>query len=85
MNYVPFYFPVGNYIPISQVRDDVAAAFVKEVEWEVTAKLRPYKKMCDLRKVKYLLILRRLSLLFTYVLISLFMNTGPSGDCTDRV
>lgn len=51
MNYVPFYFPVGNYIPISQVRDDVAAAFVKEVEWEVTAKLRPYKKMCDLRKV----------------------------------
>ncbi|KAK4480627.1 hypothetical protein RD792_013705 [Penstemon davidsonii] len=44
--------PMGNYIPISQVRDDVEAAFRKEVEWQVTEKLLPYKKMCIQRKVE---------------------------------
>lgn len=43
--------PVGNFIPISQVRDEVTAAFKKEVEWQVTEKLLPYKKMCSQRKV----------------------------------
>lgn len=44
--------PMGNYIPISQVRDDVAAAFRKEIEWQSTEKLLPYKKMCTLKKVQ---------------------------------
>ncbi|KAK6155935.1 hypothetical protein DH2020_010183 [Rehmannia glutinosa] len=43
---------VGNFIPISQVRDDIAAAFRKEVEWQVTEKLLPYKRMCSQRKVQ---------------------------------
>ncbi|KAK6131825.1 hypothetical protein DH2020_034443 [Rehmannia glutinosa] len=44
--------PMGNFIPISQVRDDIAAAFRKEVEWQVTEKLLPYKRMCSQRKVQ---------------------------------
>lgn len=42
---------MGNFIPISQVRDDVAAAFRKDVEWQATEKLLPYRKMCTQRKV----------------------------------
>ncbi|CAA2968021.1 U-box domain-containing 35-like [Olea europaea subsp. europaea] len=44
--------PMGNYIPISQVRDDVAAAFRKEIEWQSTEKLLPYKMMCIEKKVQ---------------------------------
>lgn len=44
--------PMGNFIPISQVRDDVAAAFRKDVEWQATEKLLPYRKMCTQRKVQ---------------------------------
>ncbi|PIN06760.1 Serine/threonine protein kinase [Handroanthus impetiginosus] len=44
--------PMGNHIPISQVREDIAAAFRKEVEWQVTEKLLPYKMMCTQRKVQ---------------------------------
>ncbi|GFY84398.1 U-box domain-containing protein kinase family protein [Actinidia rufa] len=44
--------PMGNSIPISQVRDDVAAAYRKEVEWQATEKLLPYKKMCTQKKVQ---------------------------------
>ncbi|KAL0304060.1 UNVERIFIED_CONTAM: U-box domain-containing protein 52 [Sesamum radiatum] len=44
--------PMGNLIPITQVRDDVATAFRKEVEWQATEKLLPYKRMCDQRKVE---------------------------------
>ncbi|KAL2543391.1 U-box domain-containing protein 35 [Abeliophyllum distichum] len=44
--------PMGNFIPISQVRDDVAAAFRKEVEWQATDKLLPYKMMCTKKKVQ---------------------------------
>ena len=42
---------VGNSLPISQVRDDVAAAYKKEVEWQTNEMLIPYKKMCAQRKV----------------------------------
>ena len=42
---------MGNFIPISQVRDDVAAAYRKEVEWQAAEKLLPYKRMCSQRKV----------------------------------
>ncbi|KAJ7949484.1 U-box domain-containing protein kinase family protein [Quillaja saponaria] len=44
--------PMGNIIPFSQVRDDVAAAFKKEVEWQTSEMLLPYKKMCTNRKVQ---------------------------------
>lgn len=42
---------VGNSIPISQVRDDVVAAFRKDVEWQTSEKLHPYKMLCTKRKV----------------------------------
>ncbi|XP_007038299.2 PREDICTED: U-box domain-containing protein 35 [Theobroma cacao] len=42
--------PMGNFIPISQVRNDVAAAYKKEVEWQTNEMLLPYKKMCAQRK-----------------------------------
>lgn len=44
--------PMGNRIPISQVRDDVAAAYRKEIEWKTTEMLLPYKKMCIQRRVQ---------------------------------
>ncbi|KAI3458344.1 hypothetical protein Pfo_015007 [Paulownia fortunei] len=44
--------PMGNGIPISQVRDDVAAAFRKEVEWQTSEKILPYKMLCIRRKVQ---------------------------------
>lgn len=48
----PFsYFSVGNSIPISQVRDEVATAFRKEMEWKANEKLLPFKIMCTRRKV----------------------------------
>ncbi|GKV17532.1 hypothetical protein SLEP1_g28025 [Rubroshorea leprosula] len=44
--------PMGNYIPLSQARNDVAAAYKKEVEWQTNEMLLPYKKMCAQRKVQ---------------------------------
>uniref|UniRef100_A0A5B6YJP8 RING-type E3 ubiquitin transferase n=1 Tax=Davidia involucrata TaxID=16924 RepID=A0A5B6YJP8_DAVIN len=44
--------PMGNSIPLSQVRDDVAAAYRKEVDWQTSEKLLPYKKMCAQKKVQ---------------------------------
>nr|CAD1821717.1 unnamed protein product [Ananas comosus var. bracteatus] len=44
--------PVGNYIPISNVREDVASAYKKEMEWRANAMLLPYKKMCSQKKVE---------------------------------
>ncbi|XP_028804840.1 U-box domain-containing protein 35 isoform X2 [Neltuma alba] len=43
--------PMGNFIPISQVRPDVVNAFRKEVEWQKSQMLLPYKNMCDQEKV----------------------------------
>ena len=42
---------MGNFIPISQVRDDVAVAYKKEMEWRTTELLLPYRKLCLIRKV----------------------------------
>jgi hypothetical protein len=42
---------VGNFIPISQVREDVALAYRKEAEWQASNTLLPYKTMCTQRKV----------------------------------
>ncbi|KAK7271561.1 hypothetical protein RJT34_27567 [Clitoria ternatea] len=43
--------PMGNIIPLSQVRNDVATAFKKEVEWQTNQMLHPFKRMCEQRKV----------------------------------
>ncbi|KAG8069589.1 hypothetical protein GUJ93_ZPchr0006g41799 [Zizania palustris] len=43
---------MGNFIPITQVREDVAAAYKKEVEWQASKMLLPYKKMCAQRQVE---------------------------------
>ncbi|XP_058084702.1 U-box domain-containing protein 35-like isoform X2 [Magnolia sinica] len=43
---------MGNYLPISQVRDEVASAYKKEVEWRTTAMLLPYKQMCSQKQVE---------------------------------
>ncbi|KAH1248230.1 U-box domain-containing protein 35 [Glycine soja] len=43
--------PLGNVIPLSQVRNDVATAFKKEVEWQTNQMLLPFKIMCEQRKV----------------------------------
>ncbi|KAL7146587.1 hypothetical protein ABFS83_06G051300 [Erythranthe nasuta] len=42
--------PMGNYIQISQVRDDVAAAFRKEIQSQVSEKLLRFKKMFDQKR-----------------------------------
>ncbi|XP_041994970.1 U-box domain-containing protein 35-like isoform X3 [Salvia splendens] len=34
------------------IRDDVAAAYKKEMEWQAAEKLLPYKRMCSQRKVQ---------------------------------
>uniref|UniRef100_A0A0E0L7K5 RING-type E3 ubiquitin transferase n=1 Tax=Oryza punctata TaxID=4537 RepID=A0A0E0L7K5_ORYPU len=44
--------PMGNFIPITQVREDVATAYRKEVEWQANNMLLPYRKMCAQRKVE---------------------------------
>lgn len=51
-----FLFLVGNLIPVSQVREDVVAAYKKEVEWRTSEMLLPYKKVCAQRKVEISLI-----------------------------
>ncbi|XP_050385376.1 U-box domain-containing protein 35-like [Argentina anserina] len=44
--------PMGNLIPISEVRDDIVAAYRKDMEWQTSELLLPYKKMCALKKVQ---------------------------------
>ncbi|XP_062164279.1 U-box domain-containing protein 35-like [Alnus glutinosa] len=44
--------PMGNSIPLSQVREDVAAAYIKEVEWQTSERLLPYKKLFTQKKVE---------------------------------
>ncbi|KAF5461826.1 hypothetical protein F2P56_017890 [Juglans regia] len=44
--------PMGNSIPISQVREEVAAAYIKDIEWQTSEMLLPYKKLCIQKKVE---------------------------------
>lgn len=44
--------PMGNLIPVSKVRDDVVAAYRKDVEWQTSEKFQSYKTMCTRNKVK---------------------------------
>ncbi|KAJ4706605.1 U-box domain-containing 35-like protein [Melia azedarach] len=43
---------MGNFIPIEQVRDEVADAYKKEIKWQTDRLLLPYKKTCAQRKVE---------------------------------
>ncbi|KAK7859317.1 U-box domain-containing protein 35 [Quercus suber] len=43
---------MGNSIPLSQVREDVAAAYIKEINWQTSQMLLPYKKLCAQKKVE---------------------------------
>lgn len=38
---------MGNYVPVDQVRDDIASAYEKQVEREAQNMLLMYRKMCD--------------------------------------
>ena len=42
---------MGNLIPLQQVREDVATAYKKEVEWQKMEMILPYQKTCKQRKV----------------------------------
>lgn len=42
---------VGNSIPITQVREDVAAAYKKDVEWQTTERMLPFRKIITQKKV----------------------------------
>ncbi|KAK4431686.1 U-box domain-containing protein 52 [Sesamum alatum] len=44
--------PMGTGMPISQVRNDVAAAFRKEVQWQTSERILPYKMLCIRKKVQ---------------------------------
>ncbi|XP_073119782.1 U-box domain-containing protein 35-like [Henckelia pumila] len=44
--------PMGGGIPIAQVREDVAAAYRKEVKWQTREKILPYKTWCERKKVQ---------------------------------
>ncbi|KAL0727064.1 hypothetical protein Bca4012_023157 [Brassica carinata] len=43
--------PMGNTIPISEVRDDVVAAYRQEILWQSEEVLKPYKRMFERKKV----------------------------------
>ncbi|CAK8564789.1 unnamed protein product [Lathyrus sativus] len=43
--------PMGDVLPISQVRNDVAMAFKREIEWQTNHMLLPFKSLCEQRKV----------------------------------
>ncbi|KAJ8425470.1 hypothetical protein Cgig2_001059 [Carnegiea gigantea] len=43
--------PMGNLLPLPQVRDDVAAAYKKEIEWQKTEMILPFQKLFNLKKV----------------------------------
>ncbi|KAF4364939.1 hypothetical protein F8388_020653 [Cannabis sativa] len=43
---------MGNFLPISDVREDIAEAYKTEMHWKTIELLLPYKKMCLQRKVE---------------------------------
>lgn len=45
--------PVGNFIPIEQVRDEVAAAYKQEEKWKTDRLLLPFRNMCAQRRVGF--------------------------------
>ncbi|KAL2920436.1 U-box domain-containing protein 35 [Bienertia sinuspersici] len=49
--------PMGNLIPLPQVRDDVAVAYKKEIEWQRNEMILPYKRMLSQKKVPVELVL----------------------------
>lgn len=55
---------MGNSIPISEVREDIANAYRKEVEWQASEMLRPYKDYCSFKKVSTFTIYFLVQILF---------------------
>ncbi|XP_057249579.1 U-box domain-containing protein 35 isoform X2 [Beta vulgaris subsp. vulgaris] len=49
--------PMGNLIPLPQVRDDVAVAYKKEIEWQRTEMILPFQKALIQKKVSAELVL----------------------------
>lgn len=43
--------PMGNHIPISQLRDDIVSAYRRDIEWQTNAMILPYKEICKRRQV----------------------------------
>jgi len=76
---VPFSLSlVGNFIPISQVREDVACAYIKEAEWRASNMLVPFQKMCAQRKVRIslhncLIVPPAVNILFSGIIYTLFL------------
>lgn len=59
---------MGNAISITELRDDVVAAYKQEVDWNTNEMLRPYKKMFERRKVLFVsrILNLKLSLCFLF-------------------
>uniref|UniRef100_A0A803KT77 RING-type E3 ubiquitin transferase n=1 Tax=Chenopodium quinoa TaxID=63459 RepID=A0A803KT77_CHEQI len=49
--------PMGNLIPLPQVRDDVAVAYKKEIEWQRTEMILPFQRLLNSKKVQAELVL----------------------------
>ncbi|XP_074294197.1 U-box domain-containing protein 35-like [Silene latifolia] len=43
--------PMGNLIPLPQVRFDIAAAYKREIEWQKNEMILPYQQMFNFKKV----------------------------------
>ncbi|KAL0923326.1 hypothetical protein M5K25_007378 [Dendrobium thyrsiflorum] len=50
--------PMGNYLPISQVRDDIVSAYRKDIECQTRSMIHPYKDICLRRKVDLEIVIR---------------------------
>ncbi|KAI0520185.1 hypothetical protein KFK09_007656 [Dendrobium nobile] len=50
--------PMGNYLPISQVRDDIVSAYRKDIECQTSSMILPYKEICLRRKVDLEIVIR---------------------------
>ncbi|KAK1306143.1 U-box domain-containing protein 52 [Acorus calamus] len=44
--------PMGNHLPVSQVRDDIVSAHKDEIEWKTDTLLLPYKRICSHKQVE---------------------------------
>ncbi|XP_020592192.1 U-box domain-containing protein 52-like [Phalaenopsis equestris] len=50
--------PMGAFVPISQVRDDIVSAYKKDIECQTRAMIFPYKEICSRRKLEVEIVVR---------------------------
>lgn len=74
---------VLNLSPVSQVGENINAAYIKEVEWTTNQMLCPYKKMCSYRKVFCLSYFLSKIIPRSKSVISIIFNLGTSRRCCD--